>query len=221
MGEEAVCLEMPIEEEMTEEISETKNELKRGHLCIEEDNNIEEEELHFNKRQAKEASNDDIRSEISNPVASNASSFRDITSNPAKSSSADLVGSCSGFDDTLNDEEDSEYGVSIADSSQWSDDVPSCFVREIPKHLSTTGITKITFKLSKRNEEFCDLPIIKEQTLESVPWNVASSTLSELVFTNFPSNVKKLLATGILDGARVKYFTISPAVSWCSLCVFL
>ncbi|KAL1195853.1 Increased DNA methylation 1 [Cardamine amara subsp. amara] len=209
MGEEAVCLEMPMEEDIAEEISPTKNDLKRGHLCIEEDN--VEEELHFNKRQAKEASNDDIRSEISNPVASpvdNASSFRDITSNLAKSTSGDRVGSCY---ETLSDEENSEYGLSIADSSQWSDDVPSCFVREIPKHLSTTGITKITFKLSKRNEEFCDLPMIKEQTWESASWNVASSTLTEMVFINFPSNVKQLLSTGMLDGARVKYFTISPA----------
>ncbi|XP_010515870.1 PREDICTED: uncharacterized protein LOC104791636 isoform X2 [Camelina sativa] len=214
-----------MEGDMVEESSELKKGLKRDRVCFEEEDSVQEQqqgELYSNKRQAKEASNDDIRSEISNPVLSPvdiASSFRDITSNPAKSSSGDRVGSCSVSDDTLssddNDEKQSEYGAaSLADSSQSSDDVPSCFVREIPKHLSTTGITKITFKLSKRNEGFCGLPMI-EYTWEGSPSNVASSTLGvkpskRIVFTNFASNVKNLLLTGILDGARVKYFSTSP-----------
>lgn len=222
MGERTVSLEMLLKGEMAEENSETK---KRDRLCIEQDN-LEEELYSSNKRQAKEPSNDDIRSEISNPVASpvvdNASSFRDITSNPAKSSSGDRVGSCSGSGsgsyEAISDEKRSEYCSSLADSSQSSDAVPSSFVREIPKHLSTTGITKITFKLSKRNEDVCDLPMIQEHTWEGSPSNVASSTLGvkmldKIDSTNFPSNVKKLLATGILDGARVKYLSISPAVS--------
>lgn len=237
MGEEAVCLEMPMEGSMAEENPSTKNELKRDRLCIEEDNI--EGELYSNKRQAKEASNDDIRSEISNPVASpvdNTSSFRDITSHPAKSSSGDdRVGSCSGSDsgsgETISDEKPSEYGgTSLADSSpgkQSSDVVTSSFVLEIPKHLSSTGITKITFKLSKpKEEDFCDLPMIKERTWEGIPLNVASSTSGvktskKIVSCNFPSNVKKLLLTGILDGARVTYISTSPVVSSYSLCFLL
>ncbi|KFK34619.1 hypothetical protein AALP_AA5G169500 [Arabis alpina] len=203
MGEEAVCLEMSVEESMAEESPSTKNELKRDRVCIEEDN-VEEEELYSNKRQAKEASNDDIRSEISNPVASsvdNTSSFRDITSNQAKSSSGDdRVGSCSGSD-SGSGETISDGGASLADSS------PSSFVLEIPKHLSSTGITKITFKLRKpKEEDLCDLPMIKEETWKDVPSNASK----KIVSCNFPSNVKKLLLTGILDGARVKYISTSP-----------
>uniref|UniRef100_A0A1J3DEN4 Chromodomain-helicase-DNA-binding protein 4 n=1 Tax=Noccaea caerulescens TaxID=107243 RepID=A0A1J3DEN4_NOCCA len=212
MGEGAVCLEMPVEgEDMADEKPTTKNELKRDRLCIEEDN--VEGELYSNKRQAKEASNDEIRSEISNPVASpvdNTSSFCDITSHPVKSSSGDRVGSCSGSDsgsdETVSDEEHREYGESV----------PSSFILEIPKHLSTTGITKITFKLKKPKEEegFCDLPIIKEHPWEGASSNVASSTLGvklskKIVPSYFLSNVKKLLLTGILDGARVKYISTS------------
>lgn len=225
MAEEIVCLEMTMEGDM----AETNKELKRDRMCIGQDDI--EEELYFNKRQAKEASNDDIRSEISNPVASpvdNAASFCDITSNPVKSSSGDRVGSCSGSgsgsDDTVSDEKHSEYDASLADSSQSSDAAPSSFVREIPKHLSTTGITKITFKLSKRNEDFCDLPMIQEHSWVGSPSNVASSTLGvktskKIVSTNFTSKVKNLLLTGILNGARVKYFSTSPAVSSC-FCVY-
>ncbi|ESQ45117.1 hypothetical protein EUTSA_v10010118mg [Eutrema salsugineum] len=222
MGEEAVCLDMPMEEDMAEENPSTKHELKRDRLCIEEDN--VEGELYSNKRQAKEASYDDIRSEISNPVASpvdSTSCFRDITSHPANSNLDDRVGSCSGndygSDETISDEKHSEYGTSLADSSpseQWqpSDAVSSNFVLEIPKHLSTTGITKITFKLSKPKEEnLRDLPMIKEPA----SWEGASSTLGvktskKIVSSNFPSNVKKLLLTGILEGARVKYISTSP-----------
>lgn len=222
MGEAAVCLEMPVEgEDIAGEKPTTKNELKRDRLCIEEVN--VEGELYSNKRQAKEASNDEIRSEISNPVASpvdNTSSFCDITSHPVKSSSGDRVGSCSGSDsgsdETVSDEEHFEYG----------DAVPSSFVLEIPKHLSTTGITKITFKLrNPKEEDFSDLPMIKEHTWEGASSNVASSTLGvklskKIVPSYFLSNVKKLLLTGILDGARVKYISTSVVVSL-YLCVFL
>jgi hypothetical protein len=208
MGEATVCF--------AKENSETKKDLKRDRLCFEQDNLDEEELYSSNKRQTKEPSNDDMKSEISNPVPSpvvdNASSFRDITSNPAKSSSGDRVGSCSGSYETITDEKHSEYCSSLANS----DAVPSSFEREIPKHLSTTGITKITFKLSKRNEDFCDLPMIQEHTWEGYPSNVASSTLGvkmlkKIDSTNFLSNVKKLLGTGILDGARVKYLSTSAA----------
>ncbi|CAH2064212.1 unnamed protein product [Thlaspi arvense] len=202
MEEEAVCFEMPMEGEVAEESPSTKNELKRDRLCIGEDN--VEGELYSSKRQAKEASNDDIRSEISNPVASpvdNTSSFRDITSHPAKSSSGDRVGSCSGSDsgsdETVSDEKLGEYG----------DAVTSSFVLEIPKHLSTTGITKITFKLSKpKEEDFCDLPMIKEAASSTLGVKMSKKIVSVTSFTN----VKSLLLTGILDGARVKYISSSP-----------
>ncbi|KAF8091795.1 hypothetical protein N665_0436s0055 [Sinapis alba] len=179
MGEEAV---------FPGDMAEENPSLKRDRLCFEED----EGELCSNKKQAKEASNnDDINSEISNP--------EDITSHAAaQSSSGDRVGSCSGSDFTSSNE-------TISDEKQSES---SSFVMEIPKHLSTTGITKITFKLSKpppkEDEALCHLPRTQQERASS---NVVSK---KKVCDFLLSNVKKLLLTGILDGARVKYISNSP-----------
>ncbi|CAH8382683.1 unnamed protein product [Eruca vesicaria subsp. sativa] len=156
------------EEEEEESVfpAEENPSLKRNRLCL------KEEEFYSNKKQAKEASNDDIRSEISNPVTSPV----DITS------SGDHIGSCSGSD--------------------------CSFVLEIPKHLSTTGITKVTFKLSKplKEETLSGFPMAQERRWKSASSNVG---LKKKVKDFFLSNVKKLLLSGVLDGARVKYISNS------------
>ncbi|KAG2329074.1 hypothetical protein Bca52824_000254 [Brassica carinata] len=155
------------------DMTEENPSLKRDRLCIEEEE--EEEELYSKKKQAKEASNDDINSEVV-----------DITSHAAQSSSGGRVGCCSGSDSGSN--ETVSGGV-----------IASSFVMEIPKHLSTTGITRITFKLSKppKEEALCHLPMTQERA-------------SKKKVSDFVSNVKELLLTGILDGARVKYISNSP-----------
>ncbi|ESQ52392.1 hypothetical protein EUTSA_v10016239mg [Eutrema salsugineum] len=218
MGEEGtVCLEMPMEGAMVEGNSSI-GELKRERLYTGEEA-IEGEDFP-NKKQAKEASNDDIISEISNPVASpveSTSRFRDVSS---KSGSGDPVecgevtGTCSGSDfgsgETISDGND----VSVAGSpptEQSSDELASSFVLEIPKHLSSTGITKITFKFSRKKEDFYDLPVKKDHAWDGVAasrWDVKMP--KKIVSSSYPSNVKKLLATGILDGARVKYISLPP-----------
>ncbi|CAN8316854.1 unnamed protein product [Cochlearia groenlandica] len=180
-----------------------------------------------NKKQAVEASTDDIVSEISNPVASpveSTSRFQDFTNQPAKSSSGDPVecgevtGTCSGSDfgseETISDEERSGKDVSLAGgfpTEHSSDVLPSSFVLEIPKHLSSTGITKITFKF-RQKKDLDDFPEVKDNAwdgVESLGWDDMKMP-KKIVSSIYPSNVKKLLATGVLDGARVKYVSVSP-----------
>uniref|UniRef100_A0A1J3FDK7 Chromodomain-helicase-DNA-binding protein 4 n=1 Tax=Noccaea caerulescens TaxID=107243 RepID=A0A1J3FDK7_NOCCA len=227
MGEETVCSEMPVEGVVAEGNSSV-SELKRERLCTGEA--IEGDDFP-NKKQAKEASNDDIVSEISNPVASpveSTSRFRDFSSQVDKSGSGDhvecgeVIGSSSGSDSggsegTISDEERSGNDASVAGSpptEHSSDELPSRFVLEIPKHLSSTGITKITFKLSRQKKDFDDLPVIKDQAWDGGVANAASrwdvKMPKKIVSSSYPSNVKKLLATGILDGARVKYISTPP-----------
>lgn len=214
MGEGTVSLEIPIKAEENSSIGE----LKRERLCT-------DEEEHFpNKKQAKEASNDDITSEISNPLPSpveSTSLFRDVSSQPVKSGLGDPV-ECSGSDfgseGTISDEERSGNETSVTEQS--SDVLPSRFVLEIPKHLSSTGITKITFKLSKPKN---DLAVIKDHAWEggvaASGWDVKRS--KKIVSISYPANVKKLLETGVLEGARVKYISTPPVVNFESLCFLL
>ncbi|XP_010517021.2 PREDICTED: uncharacterized protein LOC104792538 [Camelina sativa] len=200
---------MPMEEIMAEEkmssSSSSMGQLKRERLDTTDDEVVKGD--HFpNKKQAKEASNDDITSEISNPVASpveSTSLFRDVSSQPVISGLGDPV-ECSGSDfgseETISD---GERGVT-EDSSDVL--LPSRFVLEIPKHLSSTGITKITFKLSKPKKEFDELPVVKDHT-----WDGGVVKMpKKIVSISYPSNVKKLLETGILEGAPVKYISTPP-----------
>ncbi|KAL1209962.1 Increased DNA methylation 1 [Cardamine amara subsp. amara] len=190
---------MPIQGIIAEE-NPSMGGLKRERLCTNE---------HFpNKKQVKEASNDDITSEISNPLPSlveSTSLFRDVSSQPVKSGLGDRV-ECSGSD--LSDEERSGNETSVTEQS--SDVLPSRFVLEIPKHLSSTGITKITFKLSKPKN---NLAVIKDHAWEggvaASGWDVKrpKKIVSSI---SCPANVKKLLETGILEGARVKYISTPP-----------
>lgn len=225
MEEEAVCLRISTEE-ITENGNGTKPELKRDRKCLEPES---EPEASPNKKQAKEVSNEDIRSEVSNPIVSpkeNTSSFHDISSRN-HAGSGEVTSVCS---------RNSSFDESLSDSSQMCDTsgamLSSHVTLEIPKHLSSSGIRKITFKFSKRKEDYDNetsysvggecMNMENIYGASSVEWssryscapNLELKMSKKVVPGNYPTNVKKLLGTGILDGARVKYISISTEVNW-------
>ncbi|TYI99000.1 hypothetical protein E1A91_D01G255900v1 [Gossypium mustelinum] len=220
MEEEAFCLRISTEE-ITENGNGTKPELKRDRECLELES---EPEASPNKKQAKEVSNEDIRSEVSNPIVSpkeNTSSFHDISSRN-HAGSGEVTSVCS---------RNSSFDESLSDSSQMCDTsgamLSSHVTLEIPKHLSSSGIRKITFKFSKRKEDYDNetsysvggecMNMENIYGTSSVEWssryscapNLELKMSKKVVPSNYPTNVKKLLGTGILDGARVKYISIS------------
>lgn len=213
-GEEeegAVSLEIPTEESVPERL-----ELKRERLC-------NEGEESPSKKQAKEPSNDDIVSEISNPVSSspveNTSRFRGVvvSTHPVKSGSGDSpVVECNeefGSEETVSDEEERSGNVVAGSPPPPTTTKAEQFVLEIPKHLSSTGVTRITFKLSKQK----DVPVVvkdhhawddDDEKLLLLPKKKKKKVVASSSSGGFPSNVKKLLATGMLDGAPVKYISL-------------
>ncbi|KAL2933948.1 Increased DNA methylation 1 [Bienertia sinuspersici] len=104
---------------------------------------------------------------------------------------------------------------------------------EIPEHASTTGIRKITLKFSKSRKEYDsklstsgarvffnglhdgDSVIDSNDELwfddlaDHFPYNMELKMSKKVFPDSYPTNVKKLLATGILEGARVKYISTS------------
>ncbi|MCD7453953.1 hypothetical protein HAX54_022765 [Datura stramonium] len=202
----------------------------------------------------KEASNDDMLSEVSNPNLSpreNTSSFQtsssqgvDLLSNN-QGGSGEITSFSSGNSsagESVSEEEHNQIDASKAVAK-------SSVVLEIPEEFSTTGIRKITFKFSKRKEDYPNasagaaLPVtagIDDGFSEAQAWNPLESddtSLHGISSTNgavyqhrdpflcplnmelkmskkvtsdaYPTNVKKLLSTGILEGARVKYISTS------------
>ncbi|KAM7464088.1 hypothetical protein LguiA_032209 [Lonicera macranthoides] len=178
------------------------------------------------KKQAKEASNDDICSEVSNPNLSprdNASSFQTVSSQPVElvnnnnqGALGEITSICSrnsSTEDSLSEEElatndlsqpnDTSEPNHISEPNHTSQtDSTSHFVLEIPKHVSSTGVRKITFKFSKRKEDYDD-------TINPLPCppNGEPRKSKKAAGDSYPTNVKKFLSTGILEGARVKYIS--------------
>ncbi|GMP85403.1 hypothetical protein CsSME_00038574 [Camellia sinensis var. sinensis] len=230
MGEGEICVELLNDETMKDETS-PRIESKRDHELIGDDADAEpcakkqaKEALTDTglescvEKQVKETSNDEIRSEVSNPNLSptdNACSFQTISSQPAELLSNNQVGSgeissaCSGNSST---EESGEEQIKNDTSGPVS---TSDFVLEIPKHVSSTGIRKITFKFSKRKEDYDELspsagPPVTNVVCDGFYNPNMELSLSKKVFSDsYPTNVKKLLSTGILEGARVKYISTS------------
>ncbi|PNX95829.1 DNA binding protein, partial [Trifolium pratense] len=264
MGEEVGCVQA-LEDGRTENKEESKTELKRDYnQCVADT----EPDVFPNKKQAKEVSNDEVRSEVTNPNASStehALTFHDISSQLTESENVnhaecgELTSTClensSSSHDTTSDEagdqnndndNDNNNNTSRNDKSTDSNDaVMSRVVMEIPKHASSTGIRKITFKFSKKKEDYDndyqtsagytdgngygygyhgdDEYLAKDDSnsgfLETsygtgyVPYedsdlysgNMELKMSKKVVPNCFPTNVKKLLSTGILDGAAVKY----------------
>ncbi|PQP96857.1 uncharacterized protein Pyn_28486 [Prunus yedoensis var. nudiflora] len=212
MEEEAVCLG-----QLTDGGVETddfpRTELKRDHQCVVDDT---EPDSFPNKKQAKEHSNEDIRSEVSNrhlPVFGNSSSG-----------------------ETLSDGQRAENDNSRIDNDTNGDVLTSRVVVEIPKLASSSGIRKITFKFSKKKEDYASQSGASiSQTVSNglgsgFPHGgsyedpgtdfqaMASTSREELeasnkVSSSYPTNVKKLLSTGILDGARVKYVSTTSEIA--------
>ncbi|KAH8506172.1 hypothetical protein H0E87_013123 [Populus deltoides] len=211
-------------------------------------NENETGELFPNKKQAKqeEASNDDTKSEVSNPVITlvspkgNGSSSHDI-------SEESPTNACPSSEETLTVSQEGGGSSSEDNTSHQSPRNDTCdsvsmspVVLEIPEHASTTGVRKITFKFSKRKEDYdtktssphplhggIDQGLLYHRNGDYYPRNhsvwvnyctempqtreryMELNMSKKVVPNNYPTNVKKLLATGILDRARVKYICFS------------
>ncbi|XP_049400388.1 uncharacterized protein LOC125864429 isoform X3 [Solanum stenotomum] len=186
----------------------------------------------------KEASNDDMLSEVSNPNLSpreNTSSFQTISSQGVdllgnnQGGSGEITSFSSGnssAEESVSEEEHNQIDASKAVAK-------SSVVLEIPKEFSTTGVRKIIFKFSKRKEDYGNasaeaaMPVtagVDDGFSEAQAWNPLESDdrdpflcplnrelkMSKKVTSDaYPTNVKKLLSTGILEGARVKYISTS------------
>lgn len=170
------------------------------------------------EKKVKEASHDEICSEVSNPVLSpqdNASSVQTIS----KQATCDILSTCSGNSST-------EESLSVEERSKPGPaGLTSQVVIEIPENVSTTGIRKITFKFTKPKEDYSDQNLAPRSISNSqgLPdWNYTSvddpypyPTSMELKMSKkvvpdgYPTSVKKLLSSGILEGACVKY--VSPS----------
>ena len=242
MGEVEVGVGVGVEQEQEQEnppsLDGSKLELKRPHNC--------DDITRSNKKQAKEVSNDDIRSEVSNPTLASPkdnhySTFQDITSQPppqpqfpiscGEVSCTSSPNSSSSSEHTFSQHQPDSNHISTHTSH---DAITSRVVLDIPKHAAFSGIRKITFKFSKRTDNHVALP-------HQLTTNHAFHTLSppihlpdcshpnapnfefkmsnKVVPTTYPSNVKKLLSTGILDAAPVKYVSTSSQVR--ILCLLL
>ncbi|XP_068318646.1 uncharacterized protein [Pyrus communis] len=247
MGEEAICVGKLRDGEVETENS-PRAELKREHECLGDDSGADS---FPNKKQVKDHSNEDIRSEVSNPVVSpkeNGSTFQDITSQPAelvnnnRTECGEVESSSSGnsgSEETLSDGQCTVNDNCQVENKTNGDVLTSRVVVEIPKLASSSGIRKITFKFSKKKEDYdsshgnayeesgMDFQAMASTSREfpasscwrqcaefgnfhpcTSNWELESST--NVVPSSYPSNVKKLLSTGILDGARVKYVSSPP-----------
>ncbi|KAH9735838.1 PHD-type domain-containing protein [Citrus sinensis] len=235
MGESAVCLEVPADGEMDVECS-SRTESKQDRELLTD--NVESDSFPNGKHAKEEALNDDIKSEVSNPVVSPkefTSSFQDITSQETKlvTESCNQVLSTTSTgnlssEETLSDGDErteSSYAETSRTDNNSGDVSKSHVVLEIPKHVSSSsGIRKITFKFSKRKEDYV-APLAYEEGRNYTLYDDLGSSgandgvlcarnmeikMSKKVVPNeYPTNVKKLLSTGILDGACVKYISTS------------
>lgn len=179
------------------------------------------------KKEVKEASNDDICSEVSNPNVSprdNSSSFQTVNSQPDGKQVIKDQTVCGEITSS------SSEGSSSQDEHGTTNDT-SHVVLEVPKHASTSsGIRKITFKFSKRKEEYDSQ--LSASTAKSTGNSFTNGTRKaprlhetgdSLLYPNtleattekvappesYPTTVKRLLSTGILEGAKVKYISAS------------
>ncbi|KAL7183160.1 hypothetical protein ACSBR1_041774 [Camellia fascicularis] len=198
--------------------------------------NKHELESSCTKKQAKDSLSDTVLESANKQTIS--SQLAELVSNNQVASSENSS-TCSGNSSSevsLNEEEESKNDTCGAVST-------SLFVREIPKDFSSTGIRKITFKFSKRKEDYDNQlsatavgsgsdGISQWNHSASDDMNTEISSYGKVLLDSYPTTVKKLLSTGILEGGRVKYVIASqerelPGIikgcgylCGCSLCNF-
>ncbi|KAG8374306.1 hypothetical protein BUALT_Bualt11G0118000 [Buddleja alternifolia] len=217
------------------------------------------------RQEVKEPSNDDIQSEVSNPNLSpkHVSSSLTSSSQPLDVRGSDH-GGCGETTSACSRNSCADGSFCEEEHSRCKSESvsTSCVVLEIPKHVRPTGIRKITFKFSKRKEDYdgglsvAVKPLADDEfredfyenqlsvsaaqllsrngfhnhewnTLEnaemnlSIDWSEFHDTKStcdpnrevkmskKIIPENYPTNVKKLLSTRILEGAKVKYISTS------------
>lgn len=190
---------------------------------------------------ANEVSNEDICSEVTDSIVSpreneNTSTLKEAV-NGCETGKIELRS-----DNQLNPSEISSgrSGNSSTESYKESPNGSSSpgsstshVILEIPKHASSTGIRKITFKFSKSKTEhesklttsaaqpvdeiygdgvsqdyFSEQPNLYDASYLAVH-NMELKMSKKVLPHPYPTNVKKLLSTGILEGARVKYISTS------------
>ncbi|CAA3000714.1 Histone acetyltransferase [Olea europaea subsp. europaea] len=144
--------------------------------------------------QVKEASNDDILSEVSNPVVSP----KDITSNVTASSQAvemvgkDHVGSGEILSTCSRNSSDGSLCVEEQNRNDTSESASiSRVVIEIPKDVSTAGIRKITFKFRKPKEDsnrYISVPAAEPVTNNEYPSHYIDNPLCCPPDQAIPSN---------------------------------
>ncbi|CAM8966293.1 unnamed protein product [Rhodiola kirilowii] len=205
MEDGEVCLAVTNCDDVGVQQNLVKVEQKRDRQSVGDDDDLEEGSP--NKKLAKELSNEEVHSEVSNPVTSNGeivscsqtvgvSLVGELGSrNPAESGESMSSSSESSSEETESDDEHTE------DEKLALDGAPLMVVREIPEHLSSTGVRKITFKFRKNKED--QFPASAPSFMENHVEYGKNETQPDSSI--YPSNVKKLLSTGILNGARVKY----------------
>lgn len=169
---------------------------------------------------------DDVWSEVTDPVASPIRENENVSSLDTSSSHpVELGGNHVNSGEITSESSGSSCSLSGVSSSQVT--------LEIPEHASTTGIRKITFKFSKSKEEYdSKLSTWATRTVSNgiqggdsvidyndelglddssdrFSYNLELKMSKKVVPDSYPTNVKKLLSTGILEGARVKYISTS------------
>lgn len=237
MGEEAVCLAVLTDGSEMENEKPSVSESRCCHKRLVDDS---ESEPSPNKKPAKETSNEDLCSEVVNPNLSpreNASSFQTITSQSVELACSNQVG-CVENASTCSDDSSTKISSS-EEEGRRNDNSGTVFtshvVLEVPKHESLSGIRKITFKFSKRKEDYDgELSGLVSQHGRSLTLNKINSDVDlgpygkgfpenanlvlsapnmelkmskKIVTDSYLNNAKKLLSTGIFEGARVKYIS--------------
>ncbi|PHT36649.1 hypothetical protein CQW23_24349 [Capsicum baccatum] len=252
----------------TEEMECGEKEPKKVNNCGDQPNNAPEtlntEEMECGEKEPKKVNNcddqpdvridvkeDDMLSEVSNPNLSPRESTSSLQT--ASSQGVDLLSNNQGVSGDITSfssgNSSAEESVSEEEHNQidaLKDVAKSSVVLEIPEEFSTTGVRKITFKFSKRKEDydnasaatalpataaddgFCEAQTWIESDDMSVhgisrtneafyqhrdpfsrPANMELKMSKKVTSDALPTNVKKLLSTGILEGAKVKYISTS------------
>lgn len=221
-------IEPPVMNNITQPLTDTGTEPSVSKQPTEVLNDTELVTDSSTKKEVKEASNDDIDicSEVSNPNVSPrdiSSSFQTVNSQPdGKPVMKDQI-VCGEVTSS------SSEGSSSQEEHHGTTNDTSHVVLEVPKHASTSsGIRKITFKFSKRKEDYDSQSQLSASNTKSTSNSFINGTrkvprlhepgdsisyhesmAEKAVPESYPTTVKRLLSTGILDGAKVKYISSS------------